>query len=85
METFERPNIHDLLLSVRIINLSDNINREITIRQGAVRRQTGQWVDWIEYFVFRANFDRYERAHTVRTSLARTARPHTNAFAQSVR
>ena len=39
--------------------------RELTIRQGlAPRRQTWQRVDWIVYFVFRANFDRYERAHT---------------------
>ena len=54
-------------------------NRELTIRQGlAPRRQTWQRIDWIEYFVFRANFDRYERAHTVRTSLAGTSRPHTN-------
>ena len=53
--------------------------REFTIRQGlAPRRQTWQRVDWIEYFVFRANFDRYERARTVRTSLAGTSRPHTN-------
>ena len=53
--------------------------REPTIRQGlAPRRQTWQRVDWIDYFVFRANFDRYERAHTVRTSLAGTSRPRTN-------
>ena len=53
--------------------------RELTIREGlAPRRQTWQRVDWIEYFVFRANFDRFERAHTVRTSLAGTSRPHTN-------
>ena len=39
-------------------------NREFTIRQGiAPRRQTWQRVDWIEYFVFRTNFDCYERAH----------------------
>ena len=55
--------------------LLSNCNvRELTIRQGlAPRRQTWQRVDWIEYFVFRANFDRYERAHTVRTSLAGTS------------
>ena len=50
---------------------------------------------WIEYFVFRANFYRYERAHTVRRSLAATTRPakhcccsylnHTNAFLKTHR
>ena len=62
-----------------IIPVFGTESRELTIRQGlAPRRQTWQRVDWIEYFVFRANFDRYERAHAVRSSLAGTSRPHTN-------
>ena len=64
------------------VHLQLQINRELTIRQGlALRRQTWQRVGWIEYFVFHANFDRYERAHTytaARKSLAGTLRPRTN-------
>ena len=65
------------------------VNRELTIRQGFVPwRQSWQWVDWIEYFVFRANFDRYERANNVRTRCGRLWREQheheQTAVAQSV-
>ena len=69
---------------VVVVAVAVAITRELTIRQRfAPRRQTWQWVDWVEYFAFRGIFDRYERtrAHTVRTSsrfLAGTTQPRTH-------
>ena len=78
-DIFISNNTHRLLAVSTTSCRSRAENRELTIRQGlAPRRWTSQRVDWIEYFIFRANFDRYERAHTLRTSLAGTSRPRTN-------
>ena len=62
---------------VRIsLAVGSSMTRELTIRQRfAPRQQTKQWVDWVKNLVFRANFYRYERARTVRTSLAVATRP----------
>ena len=52
-----------------------SVNRDLTVRRGlAPRRQTWQWVDCIEYFVFRANFDRY--GTNARTQFGRLWREH---------
>ena len=42
-----------------VVAVAVAITRELTIRQRfAPRRQTWQWVDWVEYFAFRGIFDR---------------------------
>ena len=84
-----RPRLQITFRSLAVHQRSENSGcgfdfRELTIRlRFAPRRQTWQWVDWVEYFAFRGSFDRYERtrAHTVRTSsrfLAGTTQPRTH-------